>query len=197
VELALEKDFIILSDECYSEIYFDTPPPSILEASIKVGNKNFKNILAINSISKRSSAPSLRSGYIAGDEKILKDYLLYRTYVGCASPLPLQKAATQAWRDEAHVKFFREKYLNNFKIANEVLGVEIPKASFYLWLEVENDIEFTKFLYEKYNLKVMPGTFMSRENIGSGFIRVPLVYDEELMKESLNRLKDGLNEFKK
>jgi aspartate/methionine/tyrosine aminotransferase len=197
VELALEKDFIILSDECYSEIYFDTPPPSILEASIKVGNRSFKNILAINSISKRSSAPSLRSGYIAGDEKILKDYLLYRTYVGCASPLPLQKAATQAWRDEAHVKVFREKYLNNFKIANEILGVEIPKASFYLWLEIENDIEFTKFLYEKYNLKVMPGTFMSRENVGNGYIRVPLVYDEELMRDSLKRLKDGLNEFKK
>ena len=197
VELALKNNFIMLSDECYSEIYFDTPPPSILEASIKVGNRDFKNILAINSISKRSSAPSLRSGYIAGDKTILKDYLLYRTYVGCASPLPLQKASAKAWRDENHVKVFREKYLKNFQIAKEILGVEIPKASFYLWLEVENDIEFTKFLYEKYNLKIMPGTFMSRENVGSGYIRVPLVYDEELMRESLKRLKDGLDEFKK
>jgi len=197
VELAIERDFIILSDECYSEIYFDTPPPSILEASLKVGNRDFKNILAINSISKRSSAPSLRSGYIAGDEKILKNYLLYRTYVGCASPLPLQKASALAWKDEKHVEEFREKYLKNFQIAREILNVEIPKASFYLWLEVENDIEFTKFLYQKYNLKIMPGSFMSRENVGSGYIRVPLVYDEKLMRESLNRLKDGLDEFKK
>jgi len=190
VEEALKNDFIILSDECYSEIYFDEKPVSILEASKKVGNDSFKNILAINSISKRSSAPSLRSGFIAGDSEILKKYLLYRTYVGCASPLPLQKAATLAWSEDSHVEEFREKYKNNMLLAKEILGVEIPKATFYIWLKVENDIEFTKNLWEQEGVKVMPGTFMSRDNIGSGYVRIALVYDEESTKEALLRIKN-------
>lgn len=195
VELALGKNFVLLSDECYSEIYFDEKPPSLLEASLKVGNKNFKNILVINSISKRSSAPSLRSGFIAGDEEILKEYLLYRTYVGCASPLPLQITAAEAWREESHVEKFREKYRKNFEIAQEILGIKLPKGGFYLWLEVNDDIAFTKFAYERYNIKVMPGTYMSRQGVGSGYIRVALVYDEEKTRESLIKLKEALDGF--
>ena len=108
VKKALEFDFILVNDECYSEIYFDdaTKPASLLEASILVGNKDFKNVLVMNSISKRSSAPGLRSGFIAGDANILKDYLQYRTYVGCASPVPLQEAAAAAWNDQNHVAEF-------------------------------------------------------------------------------------------
>lgn len=102
----------MLNDECYSEIYFneDDKPASLLEASIEVGNSSFKNILVMNSISKRSSAPGLRSGFIAGDREILKGYMKYRTYIGCASPVPLQKAAAVAWNEESHVEEFRKIY---------------------------------------------------------------------------------------
>jgi len=191
VEWALKKDIVLLSDECYSEIYFDEKPPSILEASINVGNKDFKNILAINSISKRSSAPGLRSGFIAGDSEILKKYLQFRTYVGCASPLPLQYAAAAAWSDDTHVEPFREKYKKNFEIAKEILGINPPKATFYIWLEVGDDIEFTKEAYKK-GVKVMPGRFMGRNGVGEGYVRVALVYDEEKTKKALNLLKELL-----
>jgi aspartate/methionine/tyrosine aminotransferase len=191
VEFALSKDIVILSDECYSEIYFDKKPPSILEACKRVGNKGFKNILAVNSISKRSSAPGLRSGFIAGDSEILKKYLQFRTYVGCASPLPLQFAAKVAWEDDKHVEVFREKYKKNFEIAKEILGVKIPQATFYIWLEVGDDIEFTKEAYKK-GVKVMPGRFMGRGGIGEGYVRVALVYDEDKTKKALKILKELL-----
>ena len=199
VYLALKHNFILLNDECYSEIYTGEPIPSLLEASLHVGNKNFKNILVINSISKRSSAPGLRSGYIAGDETILKEYMNYRTYVGCASPLPLQETAAAAWSDEEHVAQSREIYKNNFKIAQEILGTEIPNATFYLWIEVENALEFTKKLYEKYNVKVLPGEYLARpnakgENPGIGYIRVALVESEEKTRDALNRIKECLSE---
>ncbi|QCI28474.1 succinyldiaminopimelate transaminase [Caminibacter pacificus] len=191
VEYALKNDVVILSDECYSELYIDEKPPSILEAAINVGNKNFKNILAINSISKRSSAPGLRSGFIAGDSEILKRYLSFRTYVGCASPLPLQYAAAEAWSDDEHVEPFREKYRKNFEIAKEILGVEIPKATFYIWLEVGDDIEFTKEAYKR-GVKVMPGRFMGRKGAGEGYVRIALVYDEERTKKALKIIKELL-----
>lgn len=191
VEYALKKDIVILSDECYSEIYFKNPPASILEASVKVGNKNFKNILAINSVSKRSSAPGLRSGFIAGDGEILKNYLLFRTYVGCAIPLPLQYAAVKAWEDDAHVEYFREKYKRNFEIAKDILGIEIPEATFYIWLKVGDDIEFTKKAYQN-GIKVMPGRFMGRLGAGKGFVRIALVYDEEKTEKILKKLKELL-----
>jgi len=200
VYLALKHDFVLLNDECYSEIYTDEPIPSLLEASLHVGNTTFKNILVINSISKRSSAPGLRSGFIAGDELILKEYMKYRTYVGCASPLPLQSAAAAAWNDEEHVASSREIYKTNFKIANEILGTDIPKATFYLWISVDNALVFTKKLYEKYNVKVLPGEFLARENVstnenpGKGFIRIALVENEEKTRNALNRIKECLNE---
>ncbi len=191
VEYALKKDVVILNDECYSELYFGQKPPSILEASIKVGNKNFKNILAINSISKRSSAPGLRSGFIAGDSEILKKYLQFRTYVGCAVSLPLQMAAAKAWSEDSHVEIFREKYKQNFEIAKEILGIMPPKATFYIWLEVDDDIEFTKKAYQK-GVKVMPGRFMGREGAGVGYVRIALVYDADKTKKALKILKELL-----
>ena len=193
VELALKYNFILLNDECYSEIYFDEKPPSLLEASIKVGNSDFKNILVINSISKRSSAPSLRGGFIAGDAKILKDYMTYRTYLGCASPLPLQYASAVAWAEESHVESARKIYKKNFEIAKEILGVEIPKATFYIWLEVENELEFTKILYKEFNLKVLAGSFLGREEIGKNYVRIALVENENKIREALNRIKKFLN----
>ena len=195
VKKALEFDFILVNDECYSEIYFDenTKPASLLEASILVGNKDFKNVLVMNSISKRSSAPGLRSGFIAGDADILKEYLQYRTYVGCASPVPLQEAAAVAWNDQNHVNEFRKIYKKNFEIANEILGTQIPEATFYIWLEVEDEIEFTKNLYKEKNIKVLPGSFLGRNGLGKGYIRIALVENEEKTREVLTRLKDFIN----
>ncbi len=195
VKKALEFDFILVNDECYSEIYFEenTKPASLLEASIKVGNSEFKNILVMNSISKRSSAPGLRSGFIAGDETILKEYLQYRTYIGCASPVPLQEAAAVAWNDQNHVAEFRKIYKRNFEIAQEILGIPTPEATFYIWLEVENDLEFTKNLYKEKNIKVLPGSFLGRGGLGKGYVRIALVENEEKTKESLKRLKDFID----
>ncbi len=192
VELALKHDFVLLNDECYVDLYLDEPLPSLLNASIEVGNADFKNVLVINSVSKRSSAPGLRSGFIAGDAKILKEYMTYRTYVGCASPLPLQHAATVAWADQEHVAVFREKYKKNFEVAKEVLGVDAPEATFYIWLKVEDEIAFTTKLYKEYNLKVIPGSFLGREGEGKGYVRLALVYEETLTRECLERIKNCL-----
>ena len=189
VELALKYDFVLLNDECYCDLYLNEPVPSMLNASIEAGNEHFKNVLVINSISKRSSAPGLRSGFIAGDAEILKAYMVYRTYVGCASPLPLQHAAAVAWADQSHVDLFREKYQRNFEIAKETLGVDIPEATFYIWLKVGDEIDFTKRLYEKYNLKVIPGSFLGREGEGKGYVRLALVYEADKTREALERIK--------
>ena len=195
VEKALKYDFILVNDECYSEIYFDekTKPASLLEASLLVGNESFKNILVMNSISKRSSAPGLRSGFIAGDEQILKEYLQYRTYVGCASPVPLQEAAAVAWNDQEHVAGFRKIYKKNFEIANEILGTPIPDATFYIWLEVEDELEFTRNLYKEKNVKVLPGSFLGRNGLGKGYIRIALVENEIKTRDVLTRLKDFID----
>ena len=122
----------------------------------------------------------------------------YRTYVGCASPLPLQHAAAAAWSDEAHVEASRNIYKENFCIAHEILGCPIPKATFYIWLEVKNALEFTKKLYKDYNIKVLPGEFLSRDdygtNPGKDFIRIALVENPQKTKEVLKRLKKALDE---
>lgn len=192
IKLALEYDFVLLNDECYVDLYIDEPLPSILNASIEVGNSDFKNILVANSISKRSSAPGLRSGFLAGDESILKEYMKYRTYIGCASPLPLQYASAAAWSDKNHADFFRNKYKKNFEIAKDILGITPPKATFYIWLEVDDELEFTKRVYKEYNLKVLPGSFLGRNGVGSKYVRLALVYDEETTKDALSRIKKAL-----
>ena len=194
VELALKHDFVLLNDECYADLYLNEPLPSLLNASIEAGNENFKNVLVINSISKRSSAPGLRSGFIAGDAQILKAYMVYRTYVGCASPLPLQHAAAAAWADQGHVEVFREKYKKNFEVAKEVLGIEAPEATFYIWLKVDDEITFTIKLYQEYNLKVIPGSFLGREGEGQGYVRLALVYEANKTREALERIKMALEQ---
>lgn len=195
VEWALEYDFLLLNDECYSEIYMDSKPASILEASYAAGNYSFKNILALNSISKRSSAPGLRSGFIAGDSQILKQYAQYRTYVGCASPLPLQEAARVAWSDDEHTLYSREQYAKNLQLAKEILGVEVPSSTFYVRLFVGDDLEFARNLLEKENIVILPGSFLSRENginPGRGYVRLALVYEQEIIKDALLRIKKWL-----
>jgi aspartate/methionine/tyrosine aminotransferase len=188
VRLALEYDFILLNDECYVDLYLDKPIPSLLNASIEAGNPTFKNILVANSVSKRSSAPGLRSGFVAGDEDILSRYMTYRTYVGCASPLPLQHAAAAAWSDQEHVEVFRAKYRRNFELAKEILGVNPPQATFYIWLKVDDELEFTKELYRQYNVKVLPGSLLGRNGEGKGYVRLALVYDEDMMRDGLERI---------
>lgn len=197
VKLALKHNFCLINDECYSEIFTAQKVPSLLEASIHVGNTAFKNVLVINSISKRSSAPGLRSGFIAGDAEILKGYAQYRTYVGCASPLPLQAAAAMAWADEVHVECARKVYAENFKAAQEILGIETSDATFYVWLKVKDAQEFTRRLYRDFNVKVLPGEFLARddargENPGVGYIRIALVEETVRTIEALNRLKEAL-----
>lgn len=198
VENALKYDFILINDECYSELYFDekNKPHSLLEACIKAGNTDFKNCLVLNSISKRSSAPGLRSGFIAGDAKILEDYMQYRTYVGCALPLPLQKTAALAWSEESHVQVFRDTYKKNFEIAKEILNINPPDATFYIWLEVEDELKFTQELYKEKNVKVLPGSFLGRNGMGAGYVRIALVENETKTKEVLARLKDFIDSYK-
>ncbi|MGM0533241.1 MAG: succinyldiaminopimelate transaminase [Campylobacterota bacterium] len=192
VEYALKYDFVLLNDECYSEIYFDKPPVSLLEASVAAGNESFHNILVINSASKRSSAPGLRSGFIAGDESLLSAYGKYRTYVGAASPLPLQKAAIAAWSDEEHVKEFRKSYSQNFAIAKQLLGTSLPEATFYIWLHVGDELAFAKRLYKEYNVKVLPGSYLGRNGAGKGYVRLALVLEPAQMKQALQRVVDAL-----
>lgn len=195
VEMALRYDFVLLNDECYSEIYTGTPPPTLLEAALACGNNDFKNVVVINSISKRSSAPGLRSGFIAGDAKLLKEYMNYRTYVGAASPLPLQYAAAAAWNDEKHVAASREVYKENFALAKEILGIEPAAATFYLWIPVGDDEAFTRYLYENYSVKALPGSYLGRQGVGQGYIRIALVETPAQTKEALHRLKEALETF--
>lgn len=197
VVLALKHNFVLLNDECYIDLYIDEKVPSLLNASLDIGNNEFKNILVLNSISKRSSAPGLRSGFIAGDAEILTEYMKYRTYVGCASPLPLQNAAVVAWRDDEHVQSARDAYKANFILAKDILGVEMAKATFYIWLEVDDDIEFTKRLYSEYNLKVLPGSFLGRNGEGKGYVRLALVYDEDKTRDALQRVKELMHKIQK
>jgi aspartate/methionine/tyrosine aminotransferase len=198
VKKALEFDFVLINDECYSEIYFDNinKPISLLECCKHIGNDTFKNCIVLNSISKRSSAPGLRSGFIAGDRNILKGYMNYRTYVGCASPVPLQKTATVAWNDEKHVEKFREKYRENFKIASQLLDIEIPQATFYVWLWVDNELKFTKELFKEENIKVLPGSFLSRDGLAKNYIRIALVEEPEKTKKVLTRLQKFIHKYK-
>lgn len=197
VNKALEFDFVLINDECYSELYFDenSKPISLLEASIEANNKSFKNILVLNSISKRSSAPGLRSGFIAGDKDILKEYMKYRTYVGAAVPLPIQYASAIAWSDEEHVKLFQQNYYENFKIAKEILDINIPEATFYIWLEVKDELEFTKGLFRTKNIKVLPGSFLGREGIGRGYVRIALVENPIKTRKVLQNLREFIDEY--
>lgn len=196
VQKALEYNFVILSDECYSELYAHTKPASILEASLKAGNPNFKNILALNSISKRSSAPGLRSGFIAGDSEILKAYSLYRTYIGCAIPLPLQKAAACAWEDFQSPEQSRAIYASNLSIAQEIFPhLSISPYTFYMWLDVGDDEAFCKHLYATEDISVLPGSFLGREGAGKGYVRVALVYDTPTICNALERIQRALKDF--
>ena len=187
-KLAHEEGVIVINDECYSEIYTSAPPPSLLEAAQAIGNFTCKNTLVVNSISKRSCAPGLRSGFIAGDGALLNGYAKYRTYVGCAVPLPLQYAASKAWGDEIHVQEARKLYGENMQIASRILGVEPSFATFYIWLHVGNGEAFAKSLYEAEGISVLPGAYLGRNGMGSAYVRIALVHPPYVIEEALKRV---------
>jgi len=200
IKLAQQYDFIIASDECYSEIYFDetNPPCGLLEAAQECGNTDYLNCIVFHSLSKRSNLPGMRSGFVAGNADIIKSYLLYRTYHGCAMPPVHQLASVEAWNDEGHVKQNRELYSQKFdaviKILSPVIDVFLPDAGFYLWLNTPVDDEtFARDLFAQQNVTVLPGSYLSREsngiNPGKNHIRMALVAPLEECVIAAQRIK--------
>tara|TARA_R110000772_G_scaffold243731_1_gene356684 strand:+ start:11300 stop:12490 length:1191 start_codon:yes stop_codon:yes gene_type:complete len=199
VALAERHDFIIASDECYSEIYSDetNPPPGLLQACARMGNDRFKRCVVFHSLSKRSNLPGLRSGFVAGDAMVLAEFLRYRTYHGCAMPLHHQHASVAAWNDEEHVRANRALYRQKFDAVLPVLQghlqVERPDAGFYLWPETPvADTEFARQLYQQAHVTVVPGSFLAREtaagNPGSKRVRMALVASLEDCVEAAERM---------
>ena len=190
--------FVIASDECYSEIYFrDEPPLGGLEAAAKLGRADFKNLIAFTSLSKRSNVPGMRSGFVAGDAALIKQFLLYRTYHGSAMSTVVQAASIAAWDDEDHVRDNREQYRAKFSqvtpILAEVLDVALPDAGFYLWAKVQgSDTDFARDLLALYNVTVLPGSFLAREaqgfNPGANRIRMALVAETAECVEAAQRI---------
>ncbi|MBO9642413.1 MAG: succinyldiaminopimelate transaminase [Pseudacidovorax sp.] len=199
--LSDEHGFVIASDECYSEIYFrDEPPLGGLEAATKLG-RDFRRLIALTSLSKRSNVPGLRSGFVAGDAEIIKRFLLYRTYHGSAMSGLVAAASIAAWGDETHVVDNREQYRRKFAavtpILEPVLDVRLPDASFYLWAGVPaawngDDAAFARALYAQYNVTVLPGSYLAREaqgsNPGRGRVRMALVADTAECTEAARRI---------
>ncbi|MDH5301548.1 MAG: succinyldiaminopimelate transaminase [Gammaproteobacteria bacterium] len=186
IELADKYDFVIASDECYSELYPDeaNPPLGLLQVCAKIGRNDFKRCVVFHSLSKRSNLPGMRSGFVAGDTDVLAQFLRYRTYHGCAMPPPAQIASTVAWNDETHVLENRELYRIKFdavlKILSPVMDVKQPDAGFYLWAKTTiDDTLFTQQLFAQQNVTVLPGSYLSREahgiNPGANHVRMALV----------------------
>ena len=203
-ELSDKYGFVIAADECYSEIYFDeaNPPLGALQAAHKLG-RDYKNLVIFSSLSKRSNVPGMRSGFVAGDEKIIEKFALYRTYHGCAMNPAVQAASATAWNDEAHVIENRRLYAETFYIVTplltDVLQVEKPDAAFYLWAKIKQsnnrsmtDTAFALALYRDFNVTVLPGSYLAREahgvNPGLNFVRLALVASLDECVEAAKRI---------
>lgn len=198
-ELADRHGFVIASDECYSEIYFDeaAPPLGGLQAAQFLGRGAFERLVVFSSLSKRSNVPGLRSGFVAGDARLLKRFLLYRTYHGSAMGLAVQRASIAAWQDEAHVRDNREQYRAKFDAVQpliaSVMDAPRPDASFYLWARTPiDDAEFARRLLAEYNVAVLPGSYLARNahgiNPGAGFVRIALVAPASECIEAAERI---------
>lgn len=184
-ELSDRYGFVIASDECYSDIYSDEPPLGGLEAAQRLGRPDYRGLVVFVSLSKRSNAPGLRSGAVAGDAEVLRQFLLYRTYHGSAMSLPVQQASIAAWNDEPHVVENRARYREKFEAVTPVLAGPLhatsPDAGFYLWARVPggNDEAFTRELFAATHVTVLPGQYLAREahgiNPGHGYVRIALV----------------------
>ncbi|WP_419599941.1 succinyldiaminopimelate transaminase [Thiolapillus sp.] len=204
LELAERYQFLIAADECYSEIYADedNPPPGLLQSAHAMGNSAFRRCIVFHSLSKRSNAPGLRSGFVAGDAQVLRRYFQYRTYHGCAMPLPTQHASSAAWQDETHVRQNRQQYREKFTavldILDTVCSVSRPPASFYLWLKTPiADSEFARRLFAQENITVLPGSFLSRTSNGIDpgrhHVRIALVAPLQECREAANRIRNFIN----
>lgn len=194
--------FVIASDECYSEIYFDgTAPLGGLEAAQRLGRRDYKNLLMFTSLSKRSNVPGLRSGFVAGDAALIKAFLLYRTYHGGAMSPVVQTASVAAWADEAHVeenrRLYREKFNQVTPVLARVMDVRLPDASFYLWAGIPeslglDDADFARELYAATGVTVLPGSYLAREangrNPGAGRVRMALVAETAECLEAAQRI---------
>jgi len=206
IALSDRHGFVIASDECYSEIYADeaSPPPGILEVCAAIGRDDFRNCITLQSLSKRSNLPGLRSGFVAGDARIIERFALYRTYHGCATPLPTQLASIPAWDDDAHVVenrgFYREKFAATMAILAPVMDVTQPAAAFYLWPRTSIDDEtFARELFRQENVTVLPGRYLSRAaqvdgraevaDPGAGRIRISLVAPVPECTEAARRIR--------
>lgn len=196
--LADQYGFVIASDECYSEIYFDEaqPPLGALQAAHLLGRDD-RNLVMFSSLSKRSNVPGMRSGFVAGDARILEKFLLYRTYHGCAMNPAVQAASIAAWNDEAHVvenrRLYAQKFASVTPTLGKCLGVGLPDAAFYLWAKVPmSDTEFARGLFEQFNVIVLPGSFLAREahgvNPGEGLVRIALVAPLDDCVEAARRI---------
>jgi N-succinyldiaminopimelate aminotransferase len=196
--LADRHGFIIASDECYSEIYFDeaAPPLGALQAAAHLG-RGFERLVMFSSLSKRSNVPGMRSGFVAGDAAVLKAFLLYRTYHGGAMNPAVQEASVAAWNDEHHVRENRRKYAEKFArvtpTMQTALEVERPDAGFYLWARTPiEDTEFARRLYAEQHLTVLPGSFLAREsngvNPGANYVRMALVAETGECLEAARRI---------
>ena len=202
-DLSDKHGFLIVADECYSEIYFDeaTPPMGALAAASSLGRDGYPRLVSLSSLSKRSSAPGLRSGFVAGDRKVLASFLLYRTYHGSAMSNTVQAASIAAWKDEAHVvenrRLYREKFAAFRERVNPVLPLTMPQAAFYFWADVGgDDAVFARDLYASTGITVLPGSYIGREargvNPGRGFVRMALVSTVEESIEAANRIHEHL-----
>lgn len=200
IALSDKYDFVIASDECYSELYFDQAPVGLLEVCAEIGRHDYKNCVVFHSLSKRSNLPGLRSGFAAGDAQILARYLKYRTYHGAAMPVQHQLASIAAWQDEAHVEANRVLYRQKFDLFLTELGhllpFKKPDAGFYFWLAVDDDEKFARHLYEKANITVLPGRYLSRDtatgNPGQNHVRMALVADIAQCEQAIQRMKQIL-----
>lgn len=201
IALADKHDFVIAADECYSELYFDeaTPPAGLLSACAELGRQDFKRCVVFHSLSKRSNLPGLRSGFVAGDADILKAFLLYRTYHGCAMPVQTQLASIAAWSDEEHVRanrtLYREKFDAVLEILSPVMDVQRPDGGFYLWPNVgTDDAKFCRDLFVTEHVTVVPGSYLSRDvdgfNPGAGRVRMALVAPLAECIEAAERIRD-------
>jgi N-succinyldiaminopimelate aminotransferase len=191
---------VIASDECYSEIYADEnqPPPGLLQACQVAGVNDYNNCIVFHSLSKRSNLPGLRSGFVAGSAAIMQQFLLYRTYQGCALPLQHQWASAAAWADEAHVQqnrlLYREKFAAVLGIVGELFDLQQPQAGFYLWPQTPiSDTDFAAGLYQQQHVTVLPGQFLGRDsgggNPGANHVRMALVAPLEQCVEAAQRIR--------
>lgn len=198
--LAEQYDFIVASDECYSELYFDEaqPPVGLLQAAASMGNTAWKRCIVFHSLSKRSNAPGMRSGFVAGDADILKQFLLFRTYHGCAMPPPFQIASIAAWNDETHVQANREQYRQKFAAVMEILApvldVKMPDAGFYLWPKTPVDDEtFTREVFAQAHVNIVPGSYLARAvngvSPGANRVRLALVASLAECVEAAQRIR--------